>query len=529
MRSSIILFFLVPALFIQNACFAQITPKREFRAVWIATVGNIDWPSKPGLQPEVQREEFRHLLNYHQLMGMNAVIVQVRPCADAFYPSTLEPWSQWLTGTRGLAPAPFYDPLEFMIEETHQRGMEFHAWLNPYRAMMNADKFFADSTHLALDKYQITPDSIRSTFDTTSWVYRHPDWFLQYGDRLYFDPGLPAVRNHILNVVYDIVRRYDVDAIHMDDYFYPYRIQGLEFPDTASFRQFNDGFSPDQKDDWRRHNVDLVIEMIQDSIKSIKPHVKFGISPFGVWRNDSNDPEGSQTKAGQTNYDDLYANILKWLKNGWIDYVVPQLYWQIGFDLADYKILANWWNEHSYGKSLYFGQGLYRVDENSKTPAWQDPEEIIRQINLNRSLSNVSGSAYFSSRSVINNKLNVRDLVIDQQYRYPALIPAMTWLDSIPPAPVDWVKAKVLGRSNFVEWSPATGAHRYVIYSFRNAKRINLNDPEHILKVVDEDHNFYQDYSVRNRRKYVYVITALDRLSNESLPTVSNEIKFRLK
>ena len=512
----------------QNTCFSQAMPKREFRGVWIATVGNIDWPSQPGLSPETQRAEFRHILDYHQLMGINAVIVQVRPCADAFYPSALEPWSQWLTGKRGLAPAPFYDPLEFMVEEAHQRGMEFHAWLNPYRAMVNADQFFADSTHLSLDKYRITPDSIRAHYDTTSWVYRHPEWFLQYGNRLYFDPGLPQVRDHVLQVVCDIVRRYDVDAIHMDDYFYPYRIQGIDFPDSASFRQNHQGFSSEQKDDWRRHNVDLIVEMIQDSIKAIKPRVKFGISPFGVWRNAAQDPNGSLTKAGQTNYDDLYADILKWLKNGWIDYVVPQIYWHIGFNLADYKTLAQWWNTHSSGKNLYFGQGLYRVDANSKSAAWQDPEEIIRQINLNRSLKNVSGSVYFSSKSVINNKLNVRDLVIDKEYRYPALLPTMPWLDSIAPAPVDWVKAKTLGRSNYVEWTPVWSAAHYVIYRFRKTTQVDLDNPKNIVAIVNGSRVFYQDFNLHNHRKYIYAVTALDRLWNESLPTLSNKIMFKI-
>ena len=228
---------------------------------------------------------------------MNAVIVQVRPATDAFYPSPYEPWSQWLTGTQGKPPSPYYDPLQFMIEETHKRGMEFHAWCNPYRA----DNKIGESS--------IAPAHITRI---------HPEWFLNYGGQKYFDPGNKDAQQFVVKVIRDIVSRYDIDAIHMDDYFYPYRILGKEFPDQESFEKYGNGMD---KEDWRRSNVDSIIETVSRVIKEEKPYCKFGISPFGVWRNQSKDPEGSATKAGQTNYDDLYADILLWLKNGWIDYV----------------------------------------------------------------------------------------------------------------------------------------------------------------------------------------------------------------
>ena len=253
---------------------------------------------------------------------MNAVIVQIRPSADAFYASNLEPWSEFLTGRQGTPPSPYYDPLKFMIDETHKRGMEFHAWINPYRAVFN----------------------LISPLDPNHITKKHPEWFVKYGDRKYFNPGLPQVMQYLTNVVKDIITRYDIDGIHMDDYFYPYKIPGKAFPDYQTWLQYGNGLSID---DWRRSNCDSVIKMIHDVVLDWKPLIKFGISPFGVWRNSSVDATGSSTHAGQTCYDDLYADILLWLKQGWIDYVAPQLYWEIGNRLCDYETLLNWWSSNT--------------------------------------------------------------------------------------------------------------------------------------------------------------------------------------
>ena len=272
-----------------------------------------------------QKASFIRLLDLHQSNGMNAIVMQIRPTGDAFYPSQYEPWSEYLTGKQGLPPNPYYDPLEFMIMETHKRGMEFHAWLNPYRAVFNVFKSSVAPSHI---------------------TKIHPEWFVIYGDKKYFNPGLPEVRKHTVRVVKDLLNRYDIDAIHMDDYFYPYRIAGKEFPDQKTYEKFGAGLS---KDNWRRSNCDSIIVDINTVIKQTNPRVKFGISPFGVWRNKSQDPMGSNTKAGQTNYDDLYADILLWLSKGWIDYVTPQLYWERGHSLADYDVLLKWWNENGYG------------------------------------------------------------------------------------------------------------------------------------------------------------------------------------
>ncbi|RYY83974.1 MAG: hypothetical protein EOO15_20345 [Chitinophagaceae bacterium] len=381
-------------------------PRAEFRGVWIASVDNIDWPARGQYNVDSQQIDFRRQLDLHKANGMNAAIVQIRPAADAFYPSPYEPWSQWLTGQQGRAPLPLWDPVAFGIEETHKRGMEYHAWLNPYRATFN------------IAKSSITPGHITK---------QHPEWFLDYGGTRYFDPGNPEAQQWVVNVVTDIVARYDVDAIHMDDYFYPYRIAGKEFPDSASYRKYGNGM---EKGAWRRSNTDSIIVKIARAMKATKPWVKFGISPFGVWRNKSQDPEGSATQAGQTNYDDLYADILLWLRKGWIDYVTPQLYWEIGFARADYTTLLDWWANHAYGRHVYIGHGIYRYYENN--PAWKQKDQLPRQIELLRKYPTIQGSIYFSSKSFERNPNGWNDTLRLNYYRVPAEVPVMPWLPGRP-------------------------------------------------------------------------------------------------
>ena len=372
--------------------FAQ--PQYEFRGVWIATVANIDWPEKNEYNVEKQKADFIEQLDMHVANGMNAVIVQVRPATDAFYPSPYEPWSQWLTGKQGKAPFPFYDPLQFMIEESHKRGLEFHAWLNPYRA------------NFSIGTASIAPDHVTK---------KHPDWFLNYGGKTYFDPGNKEGQQWVLNVIRDIVKRYNVDAIHMDDYFYPYKIAGKEFPDSKSYARDPRGLS---KDDWRRSNVDTVISKIAQVISEEKPWVKFGISPFGVWRNQSDDPMGSNTKAGVTNYDDLYADILLWLEEGWIDYVAPQLYWETGHKLAAFETIVDC---------------IYRaLEKGASRVAWKDPDELPNQIKILRSNPNIHGSIYFSSRSFESNPNGWVDSLRNNYYSNQAEIPPMEWLPVNP-------------------------------------------------------------------------------------------------
>jgi len=394
-------------LFFSFTCFSQAKP--EFRGVWIASVDNIDWPLKGDYNPASQRAEFIRQLDMHKKNGMNAVIVQVRPAADAFYPSPYEPWSQWLTGTQGKPPAPYYDPLQFMIDEAHKRNMEFHAWLNPYRA------------DFKIGYSSIAPNHITRL---------HPEWFLTYGDKKYFDPANKKAQDFVVKVVKDIVKRYNVDAIHMDDYFYPYRIPGKEFPDEASYQKSGSKLS---KDDWRRSNVDSIIQKLSVAIRQTKPGCKFGISPFSVWRNKDKDPRGSDSKAGQTNYDDLYADILLWLEKGWIDYVAPQLYFEIGHDKVAFEKMLDWWSKNSFGKHLYIGIGIYRAGSSA---AWKNPDELPNQIRLMRKYDNVHGSIFFSSKSFNNNPNGWSDSLRNNYFKNPALIPEMSWLRAAEAKPV---------------------------------------------------------------------------------------------
>ena len=398
-RISILLF----SAFLFLTAFAQ--PKAEFRGVWIASVDNIDWPRRNQWHSEAQQAEFIRQMDLHQKNGMNAVIVQVRPAADAFYPSPYEPWSQWLTGKQGKAPFPYYDPLQFTIEEAHKRGFEYHAWVNPYRA------------NTGIGKASIAPDHITK---------QHPEWFLEYGGKLYFDPGNKEAQDWVVEVIRDMVSRYDIDAIHMDDYFYPYRIAGKEFPDHESYAKYGAGMS---KADWRRSNTDSIIYKLTTVIHQTKPWVKFGISPFGVWRNQDQDPLGSPTRAGVTNYDDLYADVLLWLEEGWIDYVAPQIYWEFSHKAAPFQPILEWWNNNSNGRHVYAGLGIYRAGSNT---AWKDPTQLPRQIDSTRSMENVHGQIYFSSTTFDKNPFGWNDVLRTNHYREKVMVPEMPWLPKRP-------------------------------------------------------------------------------------------------
>lgn len=447
MRRLYIIFFLVT---ITGTVLAQKNPHYEFRAVWIATVENIDWPSKRGLTSEEQKNEFIKILDMHKRNGMNAVIMQIRPVSDAFYPSKFEPWSEYLTGKQGQAPSPYYDPLLFMIEETHKRGMEFHAWMNPYRAVFN------------VTKSSVSPGHVSRVF---------PKWFVTYGNTKYFDPGYPEVREHVARVVKDVVERYDLDAIHFDDYFYPYRITGKEFPDNISYAKYGNGMN---KDEWRRSNVDSIIKMLGTTIKKANPRVKFGISPFGVWRNSSVDKRGSASQAGVTNYDDLYADILLWQDKAWIDYIVPQLYWEIGHKLVDYNMLLNWWANNTYGRHLYIGHGIYRYSEN-KSAAWRSYHQIPNQIKSLRKYPDVQGSVYFSSKSFNSNPNGWNDSLRNNYYKYPAIVPPMNWIDSI--APLKPLIEKIPGsKSARVMYRGAEPIKGFVVYSIPNGKSLTVSN-----------------------------------------------------
>jgi uncharacterized lipoprotein YddW (UPF0748 family) len=489
--------------------FAQdYPPKREFRGVWVATVANIDWPSSQGLTSEEQQEEFKELVAFHKQNGMNALIVQVRPNADALYESAYEPWSRWLTGKEGKAPDPFYDPLEFMIKECRSQQMELHAWVNPFRAVFGGDTTALDSSHV---------------------FFGHPEWIRFYGKHGYLDPGVPQARDFSLAVIMDVVNRYDIDGLHFDDYFYPYKVDTLAFPDSVSFAAHGGEF--ENIDDWRRQNINTFIQAIHDSIEAVKPAVKFGVSPFGVWRNQSVDPLGSDSQAGQTTYDDLYADVRLWLQNGWIDYVVPQIYFSIGYPPADYEKLLDWWGRNTYGKQLYIGQAAYKVD-NNHDERWKDASQIPRQIRMNRRNFQVDGSIYFSAKSFLQNPLKLNDSLRAEYYSHPALIPPMSWNHSpqkAAPAPPQQVIAARNGKDVLLQWEG--NIHQevryYVVYLQKGDEVPNLSNAKAIIGTSYYPQlHFKEKGSGLFRQKHTIVVTAVDSDMRESF--ASEPVQIRL-
>ena len=474
------------------ALFAQ-APKREFRGVWVATVANIDWPSSPGLSTSRQQAEILEILDLHKRNGNNAIILQVRPTADALYQSELEPWSRFLTGEQGLAPEPYYDPLEFWIREAHKRGMELHAWFNPYRITMDSTDVLSDS-HIS---------------------HTHPEWIFTYGERSYFSPANPQVWDFVTRVVVDVVRRYDVDAIHFDDYFYPYQMEGLVLPDSLEFLEFGGEFYPHRIEDWRRHNVDTVIAMLGSAIKAEKPWVKFGISPFGVWRNRSEDLDGSETRAGTSNYDGLYADVLHWQRKGWIDYLMPQLYWRESHPAVGFSTLAYWWNDFGYGRHMYVGLAPYRLDKKSQHPEWRKEKHLLRQIDQIRKLEGLHGFAYFSSKHFFRDDLSRLNRKLQKKYcSAPALVPEMPWIDSEAPSRPTGLRLD--GKALVWEAGQASDeldrSRFFTVYRFDSGENTRIKSSGNLVELTGETHLAFEE----GIPKGIYRIAALDRLNNES-------------
>ena len=475
-------------------------PKREFRGVWVATVNNLDYPKKPTTWPTAHKEEWKNLLKKLKELGFNAVIFQVRPAGDAFYFSEYAPWSEYLTGRQGMPPKPEYDVLQFLIEEAHKNGMEFHAWFNPFRATMGLDTAALHPLHV---------------FNS------HRNWVVKYGRRFYLNPAIPQVREHVRDVVAEVVSKYDIDGVHFDDYFYPYPIANEVFPDSLDFRVYGSAY----KDigDWRRSNVDAVVEMVSTSIKEIKPNVYFGVSPFGVWRNKDKDPMGSETRASIGSYDDLYADVLGWLRNGWIDYVAPQIYWNIGFGPADYATLQRWWSLHVSDRQLYIGQAAYKVG-NDRQEQWNEPGEIGRQIALNRRNRRVAGAVFFRAESVLNDPLGLKDS-LRLYFRESALLPERPELSQGIFSAPDLQKVKNQRGKARVIWRPAKQDREkqpayYVVYRFAGSGAGDMDDPRNIRYIScfnDNRKKFqYVDSSIDEGQTYTYLVTAANRAHSES-------------
>jgi uncharacterized lipoprotein YddW (UPF0748 family) len=484
-------YIIIFCLLLSQGVFANSPMKRELRAAWIATVGNIDWPSEKGLPVETQKQQFITRIDELKALGCNAVIVQIRPASDAFYKSEMEPWSHYLTGKQGVGPDPYYDPLEFMIEEAHKRNMEFHAWFNPFRALV---------------------DSKQNPNPTNHITRTHPDWIISYGGKSYIDPGMWPARDYVTSVIMDVVKRYDIDGVHLDDYFYPYRIAGVEFGDNKSYQKYGQGRN---KGDWRRDNVSQFVQELNKQIKQAKPYVKFGISPFGVWRNKDKDPEGSETHGGQTCYDDLYSDVILWQKKGWVDYLMPQLYWEHSSKAVPFGTLLSWWNAHSYGRHMYIGLGVYRMSEKPTGP-WKNANELLWQIRDIRSQCTDAGCSYYSASCFNKAGLPIKDSLCRIYNKYPAFPPTMKWIDSVAPAaPV--LHGMSVSDGFALEWeqtNPTKEPLKYVIYRFVNGEAVDVNKPDHIVSVQQSKR--YVDAVGKKYKQCVYVVTAMDRTWNES-------------
>lgn len=372
--------------------------KSEFRGVWIASVNNIDWPKNALDSNEKKKEDFLKLIKFYKDLNFNAVIVQIRTAGDAFYPTRFAPYSRFLTGKEGVSPQGDFDFTKWMIDVAHKNGMEFHAWINPYRATTD------------LNKKNLSPKHD---------VFQHSDWMIQYGNRYYYDPGLPQVEAHLLKLSEEILDNYDIDALHFDDYFYPYKIAGKNFNDRNSYLKYRE--KNQSLEQWRRSNVDSLIFKLHRLIEKKKPWVDFGISPFGIWRNKDRDPRGSDTRGGQSNYDDLYADPLLWAEKGWIDYLVPQLYWSLDYPVASHRVLAKWWNDNAANTKIYIGNAPYKIND-GKDRAWYQPKELEKQIELARATKNIYGNVLFSAKSLLHHTQITQELK-QNIYQNPALVP----------------------------------------------------------------------------------------------------------
>ena len=464
--------------------------KREFRGAWIQCVNG----QFKGIGTETMQRTLTYQLNELQKDGCNAIIFQVRPECDALYESDLEPWSYYLTGVQGEKPNPYWDPLQWMIDECHRRGMELHAWINPYRAKTKSPHQNA-ANHV---------------------IVRHPEWTFDYDGLTLLNPAYKECRDYICDVVKDIVERYDVDGLHIDDYFYPYPVAGVEIPDEAQYRAAPNGMK--NRDDWRRYNVNMFIQQVYETIHATKPWVKFGVSPFGIYRNQKSDPNGSKTN-GLQNYDQLYADVLLWDANGWMDYCVPQLYWEIGNKAADYDELIHWWNRHLTRTPLYIGEDVERTvkypDLSNKSQ-----HQLAAKMALHAELPRIQGTVLWYAKAAVDNVGNYGTLLRNNYWRMPALQPLMPHIDKkAPKAPRKLKAVRMDDGEHVLFWMPPKGkgwqdeAASYVVYRFEKGEPINIDDPSKIVKVTTDC--LYMIPAGQSGR-FTYVVTALDRMQNES-------------
>lgn len=472
-------------------------PKREFRGAWVSTINQSKYARMNQYQMQLY---FESLLDSLQCAGINVVLFQVRPQCDAWYKSAYEPWSCFITGKQGKNPG--WDPLFYIIEACHRRNMDLHAWINPYRV-----------------KLTLKESDWREPF-----IRRNRHLMLSYGNSLWLDPGLPESQKHILKVVRDLVRHYDIDGIHMDDYFYPYPVAGQTFNDDKSFAKYGpaQGFDASQKADWRRANVNTLVRSLHELIREEKPWLSFGISPFGIHRNLKQDPDGSQTN-GLSNYDDLYADALTWMREGWIDYCIPQLYWEIGHTLADYTTLLSWWDAHTYGTALYIGQDVARS---------MKARQLTPKMEQLRAQPHVQGACFFPAYDLENNLGSVCDSLRQCWYAYPALLPADNRDSSLVPEPVyaldvnyDFEQGAQLVWKDVRSRQQEKRAAYHVIYRFPLGSDENLNDARAIVGIV-RDENRFAFPAHPHAGQWVYHVSTCNRLHQES---ASERLVIRVK
>ncbi len=474
------------------ALVANAQQKREFRGAWIQCVNG----QFQGMGTQKMQQTLTYQLDELQKDGVNAIIFQVRPECDALYESSLEPWSRFLTGQQGKAPSPYWDPLQWMIDQCHQRGMELHAWINPYRAKTKGTSMLA-SNHVAM---------------------KHPEWCFDYDGLKILNPAYKENRDFICEVAKDIVTRYDVDGIHMDDYFYPYPAAGQTIPDEAIYQQYGKSFRT--IGDWRRNNVNMFIKQFYETIHAAKPWVKVGISPFGIYRNKKNSATGSNTN-GLQNYDDLYADVILWVNQGWLDYCVPQIYWEIGNKAADYDTLIRWWNEYAGARPLFIGEDIERTVKN-RDPKNASQHQQAAKRRLSEQMQNVQGTVLWYAKAAVDNTGNYGTNLRQNYWRYPALQPLMPFIDKTQPAKPRKVKP-VWTRDGYIlfwtapkskKWSDE--ATKYAVYRFAKGEKVNVNDPSKLVTVTSN--TYYKLPYSAGRTKYYYVVTSLNRLQNESKP-----------
>lgn len=492
-------YILLMALMIMGAISVYGQNKREFRGAWIQAVN----AQFQGMSRETMQETLTYQLNELQKDGVNAIIFQVRPECDALYKSNIEPWSRFLTGTQGVNPG--WDPLAWMVTECHKRGMEIHAWINPYRAKTKGTTALA-ANHVCV---------------------KNPQSYFEYSGQYILNPGIPANRVYICKVAADIVERYDIDGFHIDDYFYPYPVAGESIPDAAQFAQYNTGGFKDVRD-WRRDNVNLFVKQLCETIHSVKPWVKFGVSPFGIYRNKKSDPVNGSDTNGLQNYDDLYADVLLWVNNGWVDYCVPQLYWEIGHKAADYATLINWWNRFCANRPLYIGEDIERTAKNADL---QNPNQnqMPAKYKLHDKMKNVQGTVLWYAKAAVDNIGNYGTMLRHNYWRYPALQPSMPFIDGDAPGKVRKMKPVWTADGYMLFWTAPKGkswkdkAVKYVVYRFAKGEKLNTEDPSKIVCVTED--TYCKLPYLDGKSRYVYAVTALDRMQNES-KVVKKKIKL---